>query len=632
MATPEGVQPEELVKTVASRLEVALRADRDCKLDWGTVRLRYVVVSDADSALNASIAMAPEGGKQPVLPTRSLCCWDLHRVGVAPPPGPTPSRSGYGPCAGTVMIGARLISEVCHDDPSRLAVLLGHELAHLASWDFPTVPAGGGDALQLADLDQERELAADEAGLRYALAAGYENAEQAATEVWKAMSLVCGDQSPLEPAGALSTHPSHLMRLQLLQQEPRRRQLYRSLQTFETGAYYLQMGQWEAAQECFESASQRFPGRPEVLTNIAYALMMRFYAALPPEARGRLGGELSCLSYATTHPPILGGTTMDRALLQEAISRYREALAAEPAFLPAQVGLGTALLMDPDVTAAAPGPLAEAVELLRVAEQRARETGDECALIDAATNGALALKRLGRGDTASYRMALERAFKQIPEGAQCLPLMLNLATALAEAKADRREPGKLLQAYLEQTPECSYYHKQARAQLLALGLPLPGSQAGLEWGGAWCLTLPNGEMIALGQEWERVQRALGQVHGTTIPIGQAAQTFTWDCPDLGMQLRLWHGRLRVILLTSPVAPAVEVWGTQDSRHEGPHLTLKVGTPGPIAADGPALKLGTATQPLKISGSEYKLYRATNLAINWRGEPPMIAGLALICGG
>ena len=369
--------------------------------------------------------------------------------------------------------------------------------------------------------------------------------------------------------------------------------------------------------------------------------MMRYYSTLPTEARGRLGGEVSCLSFVASRPPIRGGPTLDRSLLEEATRRYRAALAADSGFSAARVNLGTALLMDPG-SGQGSDTLVEAIDLLDAAASQAQTAGSEAVLVDALTNRALALRRLGRLDADQYCQELAAAYQRVGQSTNCLALKLNLARALVERRRELPRARSLLLEYLSATYPGSWYHKEARKCLqdaaAASGEPLPKVEEPVcTWSGGWSVAVGDCQ-IGLATEWEQVRKALQGQSCAVIPLGDIPQTLTCDAPNLGLQLRVWHGRLKAILLLSSAAPEVTIWHADDRQKEGPHLTLRVGAKAPrLEAEGETRdtdrrELGPVPEPLKISGLTYDLYRSSNVAIRWSGNPPVIGGIALISQG
>ena len=633
----------QLIADVGGRLEMALRADGACVVDRSRARLRYLVATDGAGAKNALITVRGFSDKPSELADGGmLSCWILHPLMGEAVFGQQRAvkADDNGPWIdATVVIGADLIEDVCLKQPTRLAVIIGHELGHLSLGHVTRSGKRRGDALELADLDREQEFAADEAGVRYALAAGYGDAASAATDLWQLMKTLYGNDTPLEPASAFRAHPTQSERIANFQTDPNRKRLWRALVTYDNGVSYLQLGDWLAAQGCFESAQSQFPGSPEVLTNLGYAKMMQYYAALPAAVRWRIGGEISCLAFVTTRPAIRGGTDTDKAPLQQAISHFRQALVLGPAFTVAQANLGTALVMDPD---ASPEQLGEASALLASAAQAAEMAGGEAVRADAVANLALAQARIAsRSDADAPRKCFIEAYGRLPDADRNLALALNLGASLADAdtETDWNRGETLLSQYLRQTPDESYYHRVAARQWAVVRHKLGKDssdvprQARSDWIPAKSLSLNNGKAVLyLQQSWSRAQQALVPYRTTIVPVPGAPESFVCDCPDLGLQLRVFRGTLRVIVLTSMAAPTVTLRSARVAQ--GRVLRLKVGEEPRTVTDEATQtagerELGTIADPLKIGSSSFSLYRQTGVAVNWSGQ--RIAGIALISG-
>jgi Peptidase family M48 len=172
---------------------------------------------------------------------------------------------------------------------TRLAFVLGHELAHLATndfWDHQITAAIGPEARsrELAravevDADQQRrELKADDLGFLYAALAGYRvdalvqssAAAQGFLAFWT--SQIGGAEDARYPSAAARTE---LLRLRLDDR-------LQSLQAFNFGVRLIQFGRYRDGLALLREFQQHFPSR-EVFNNLGFAHLHLALDRLPPE-------------------------------------------------------------------------------------------------------------------------------------------------------------------------------------------------------------------------------------------------------------------------------------------------------------------------------------------------------------
>lgn len=610
---------QQLVVEVARQLEPAICADLTSTVDLSRVRVTYVLASEGPLKDNAAITRREQTAREGL-----AFCVGQHPLRPSPE-----GKAATGEWMDvTMLVGTGIVEKLCELQPARLAAIMGHEFGHLTLGHLDTGGGGGGDMLTAAMITREREFAADQAGVRYAEQAGYANALSAATDCWVRMSELYGNGTPLEPKTAFLDHPTNLERAAELQRDPARREQWRAALSFENGVTYLQLGEWGPAQACFGSVLKQFNGNPETLTNLGYAKMMAFYAGLPVEERRRLGGEVSCLAFATTRPVIRGGTQTDRTPLREAVGHFRAVLQAVPDHFPAQSSLGAALLLNPDASA---DELKEAVNMLDTVVRAAKSPSLRQEIVsDAAAN--LALARLRQGDPHNVRQQFSQVLALLG-GRQAAPLAfkLNYAVSLtsSQVESDWTTAETLLRDYLQHSHPESYYYQVAARDWLAVrrklgqaaeALPAPPAP---RWLKGTHVRLVSGGQLFAQEPWTVAQEALKPHNLTIVPNDPTAAHFVCTSPDLGLALRVSRGTVRVILLTSEAAPAVVL--KSDREGLGPTLRLKVGQPVNDAGS-----LGLMTDPVTIGSDKYKLYRQIGIALKM-GSDDTIAGIALISG-
>jgi len=276
---------------------------------------------------------------------------------------------------------------ICHaraslpEAEARLAFVLGHELAHLAHDDFWHQEVYGflvtrSGTLGLADFvhshqtAKERELAADDKGFIYAAMAGYPVGLLVKNQAGEPDFFAFWMQQT--NARVQSVHASAADRASLLQQ--RLQELRNKLGFFEFGVRLSHFDYCDDAVYFFQEFQKTFPGR-EVLNNLGYCHLQLARQEMEPER-----------AYFYWLPLILDGETRARGLLRaapagsmlktlnqassgeadgflnQALAYLKQAIDADPSYLPARFNLAAANLYlgRPQQAAAV---LAEAQEL-----------------------------------------------------------------------------------------------------------------------------------------------------------------------------------------------------------------------------------------------------------------------------
>ena len=161
-------------------------------------------------------------------------------------------------------------------DEDRLALIVGHELAHITLKHTSRNYQNKTDLLRTL-YTREEEYAADALGLQYTLSAGF--SFQKAIQVIKAFIDKNLEYSSFE--GLKYDHPSWKERLAMMDKEQSK--LWKSMSAFENGVFFLTIEQFSAAEFCFRSVIKEFPGSFEAWANLGYALLMQYCDALEPE-------------------------------------------------------------------------------------------------------------------------------------------------------------------------------------------------------------------------------------------------------------------------------------------------------------------------------------------------------------
>ena len=261
--------------------------------------------------------------------------------------------------------------ELCYEDgerssgDARLALLLGHELAHLEAEEdvhaFAAYqPESGTELIEAVrnrapDLG-EREIRADQRGLVYAAMAGFDpeilfNDGEAFFRRWVSRPVA---------SAAYDSHPSPQQRARFLMGELSR--IAAELDYFHYGLRFYQMGRYEEAISLLAHSQSLYPSR-EVLNNLGLAelqialqhlaacdgaLAMRFRLPLVMDAqtlsegvRRRGGQSQSCLE-----------VPLFRQHFSAAVTYFRKALGRDPEHLSALLNLFSSRVVGGEAAAA----------------------------------------------------------------------------------------------------------------------------------------------------------------------------------------------------------------------------------------------------------------------------------------
>lgn len=275
---------------------------------------------------------------------------------------------------GTVILTQKGL-EFCYQDTdeargdSRLAFVLGHELAHLAEDDFwewsafETVKRLGSKEKAFEELigklggpanrkeRKKKELKADEYGLLYALAAGYDP-KAIADEKGKNFVQEWVSQITGEIAYSDEYHPSPQQRAAFLLAHMQK--IGDKLYLFHFGVRLYQLGRYEEALDFLRAFQAEFPCR-EVLNNIGlvhYQLAMNALAVYDKDRayRYKLSGILDTETRAEklVRRNLLSEKEAKqrfRKHIREAIDCFEGACEKDAFYVPARVNLSSAYML-----------------------------------------------------------------------------------------------------------------------------------------------------------------------------------------------------------------------------------------------------------------------------------------------
>lgn len=606
------VEEATLLEEVAGRVEAAARVCLQGNPRLSSIRVQYLVGTSEQTSGNAEVTRRDclAASEADLKDAGLVCCGVLHTLD-----GKAATSQSHTDVA--VVVGQRLIGDVCKMLPTRVALIVGHELGHLMLGHLDNRLRALDDIPLMGELRRNQEYEADEWGLNYALKAGYADASAQVEQLWQRMEIVFGADAQLEPWER--NHPKPHERIANLQIDDARKRRWQYLGAYDAGVMYLTMSQWESAQACFQDVHEVFPESAEVLTNLGYAKMMQYYAGLPPAERTRIGGEVCCATFVTARPLIRGGTDIDKQPLEEAIALFEQVLESDGRFLPALCNLGAANIMYPEAPVEM---LQEAARLLTDAERIAQENGDQRTRTQAVANRALALTRLDGGQ--AYQLLADATNSVRGRENDVLPLHLNFSRILTDSdvEQDLRLAERLLTRYLQHTVEQSAYCGEAKAlwRKVRKRLGEAASDADVpapdraHWAKVAQLTLEDGGLIYLQQAKEQARARLRPYQVYELPLLPLQSATILDVPEQGTRLRIINGTVQMIELYSAQAPQIELKALGERQVEILSATRPIRIGDHLDADLSNI-LGIEATIIQIQGRDFWFYHQLGLAIH-----------------
>ncbi|MCP4353959.1 MAG: tetratricopeptide repeat protein [Desulfobacterales bacterium] len=278
---------------------------------------------------------------------------------------------------GTILFTQKAV-EICYQGvdetagDSRMAFIIGHELAHLAKDDFwhksafETVKRFGPDSenikKQILDLIRntenientphareivrKKELQADGYGLVYASMAGYDPrviADEKGKNFFREWAdWFTSNQATGKTAGNNESHPAPEQRAGFLLSKMK--SLINDLDIFHIGVRLYQLGRYEDALAFFRTFNEKFPCR-EVSNNIG---LIHYQMAIKNLAKCDRNRAYRFKLTATTDTETRAGlykSQCGQSLFRQAIRHLENACDKDDYYVPARVNLSSALIM-----------------------------------------------------------------------------------------------------------------------------------------------------------------------------------------------------------------------------------------------------------------------------------------------
>jgi tetratricopeptide (TPR) repeat protein len=242
-----------------------------------------------------------------------------------------------------VMATRGLLHEVIKGDENSLAVIMGHELAHLSK-DHVGKMREDTPLVALA-FNRDQEIEADLDGLRYAVAAGYPYRTGVASAYGAMRKL---DRGATSFEGLSQTHPTWEDRLVYLDRNQAK--LWSAMSAFQNGFLFSNLEQYLAAQQCFKAVVAEFPECYEGWANLGNSLLMQYCDSLDADDLRSYGlGPIAAVGFYA-RPESLEAKVrgIDEKLWKEAVRALDKAVALKADQTLPRASLGLAYLLHPD--------------------------------------------------------------------------------------------------------------------------------------------------------------------------------------------------------------------------------------------------------------------------------------------
>jgi tetratricopeptide (TPR) repeat protein len=369
------------------------------------------------------------------------------------------------------MITQGFMAKVIKGDENSLAVIMGHELAHLTK-DHVTGDRKGETALVILAFGRDDEIDADLAGMRYAVAAGYPYK----TGVSKAIKEMRANTKYSSFEGLNSTHPTWEERMVLLDRDQSK--LWSAMTAFQNGYVFLEIEQYLAAQQCFKAVTLEFPDCSEAWANLGYARLMQYCDGLEPDDVRRFGIGQVVTGGFYARPASLEAKVRgtDEKLWKDAVQALQRALSLQPDLALPRASLGVAYLVAPDGkdVKKARTYFSDALKQMQKDPEAKKNASGQIALL---VNAGVADLAAGSLEEASSKFAIaEKLSDSVAPTRRAVAvddaILYNQALVLIRAKDQKARALKMLETYLKRNAPTSTWWPIAFRQYTDLGKEL----------------------------------------------------------------------------------------------------------------------------------------------------------------
>lgn len=461
-----------------------------------------------------------------------------------------------------VMVTQGMLQRIIKGDENSLAVIMGHELAHLSKQHVDNAKADT-DFLFLA-FNRDQEIEADLEGVRFTLSAGYPYKVGVANAIQK-MRLQTAYTSF---EGLSTTHPTWEERLVFLDREQSK--LWSSMTAFKNGFVFLELEQYQAAQQCLKAVVAEFPDCTEAWANLGYAQIMQYCDGLDRDDLKRYGiGQIVAGGFyrrpASLEAKVRG---VDEKLWNDGVKACKKALALNDDLVLPRATLGLAYLVHPDGkdVKKANQYFSEALDKGSKDPEFKKSSVARAALLVNAGVAEMAAGDL-KEPIRKFRQAVELASDgPLTSVVQTLEEAILYNQALIDAKStsadDKKKAMKYLVTYLYRVHSDTAWWSLAldRYNQLAKELSLPEKTAKevTKYQAPAMLRLQTSvtvgkETVTLAEPLKDAVARLADKSAVAVPLFEGAKIVRWRFADQGVDL-IGKDKILALFLTNDKAP------------------------------------------------------------------------------
>lgn len=511
------------------------------------------------------------------------------------------------------------LDQVVQGDANRLAVVFGHEVAHILLKHVERAEPGA--PLVANAISRQDETDADILGMQLALEAGFSY-----PDLVKGILRMRELSNYNSFEGLNSSHPSWTDRLANI--DFQQAQLWYSTSAFECGVYFLTTQQYAMAEDCFQRVVRDFPKCYEAWANLGYAQLMRYCDSFTADDLRKYDlGQLVVGGFYQRPESLEPERAVDENLWFDAVDALREALDLKGDLLLAKANLAVAYLVHPngkDVGQSAE-IFAEVVNALN--DEESIKQLDPTARAAILVNAAVA--EIASGDAEAANRLFEQAYALLPEriDRQAAPIDLairyNRACMMASSVDTLDSASEQLETYLLRSSSAVAWWPLAYERYVKLcessGVE-PKSKEDLakprndRFRVVTGITLADGQQVVLNEKIAEVIAALGD--GVELVVVRNTKVHRRRYDELGIDL-LATDYVLAIRLIGENAPAI------DLRAEG------------LAGESRQVRIGmTAAELAETLGGEAEYFDkrfGMNAAMTYRFFPRLGIGVFLTNG-
>ena len=241
-----------------------------------------------------------------------------------------------------VIITTGLLKNVVKDNRDGLALIIGHEIAHITQNHLELLTKEFTNYKKMI-FTRNNEFDADTVGMKYALQSGYSITK--GIEIIKNLISMNLNYSSFEGVG--SDHPSWSERLEYIDKE--KSKLWRSMSAFENGVFFLEIEHYIPAEYCFRAVIKEFPNCYEAYANLGYSLLMQYCDCLDKNVLEKYNIGMILTGSFVKRPMSLSSQVrgINEELWWDAVGNLKEALRIKPDLPVTNANLGLAYLLHP---------------------------------------------------------------------------------------------------------------------------------------------------------------------------------------------------------------------------------------------------------------------------------------------